>query len=577
MRRCCAITLAALAAAAAGRAAGNPECSDGNHRSFDVIVYGSTPGGIAAAIAAANSAARPSVLLLSPTPHIGGMMSGGLGHTDKGNVSVIGGLARTFFRKVCEHYGSKDPDGCFEFEPHVAETILESMLASSPAVRLAGDDCEAASFDRAVSGRGTGLRGAWLSDQAREPAAGAAAAPQQSLRSVTTAGGSTFAASVFVDASYEGDLLVGSGADAVWGREGRAAFNESMAGRLPMPEPYANPENQFGVFVNATAPGGGVLPLVWPGSVAAVGDGDNRTMAYTFRLCMTDDPSNTVPLPDPPGGYDPARFELLRRYIRALPAAAANSSASYWMPSSIPGRKLDVNNRGAVSTDFILGSWTYPTATPAERRAIAAAHADYILGLLRFLRTDPAVPQAVRSEISRWGLAKDEFADSPIVPHWPYQLYVRECVRLRGAHVFSQADRTTDLGKADSVAVGSYNIDVHNGQRFMGSETGRLVNEGNFDRWGPTKPDAKGSFDIPFRALVPRDEPSQPSNVLSPVCASATHVGYGALRLEPQYMAMGQAAGVAAAMAWAGGVAVQRVDVQALQAELVAAGQIIHR
>jgi hypothetical protein len=564
-----------------------------------------------AAIAASQQ--DTSVLLLDRAPlgHIGGMVTGGLGKTDAGNSSVIGGLARTFFNGICKAYhGSAKPsETCFEFEPHVAEEVMDAMLANSTVVLASGSECGITKFNvaspivpNAWSGRADRLRGAWLDSWPR-PAAKAdtrtrtststgnstgtgagtgnststGTASQQKLLSVTVKGGTTFEGTAFIDGSYEGDLLLGSGVDTVWGREGQSAFNESMAGRLPMPDPFANPQNQFGVFVNATGPDGRALPLVWPGGIVASGLGDNRSMAYTYRLCFTQDAKNKVPIPTPPGGYDPSRWEVLRRYIAALPANQANDTSYYWGPSEIPNGKTDINNRGAVSTDYILGSWSYPTGTWAERDLIAMDHINYILGWLHFLRTDEAVPESVRAEFLSWGMAADEFADNPILANWPRQLYVRECVRMRGAFVFTQADRTTSLSKADTIAVGSYNIDVHNGQRFIGSESGRLVNEGNFDRWGPGRPDAAGSFEIPYSSLVPRKDALQPSNVLSPVCASATHVGYGALRLEPQYMGMGEAAGIAAALAVQANVAVQAVDIGALQAQLVQRGQIIHR
>lgn len=537
-----------------------------------------------AAIAASQQ--NMSVLLLDRAPlgHIGGMVTGGLGYTDAGNASVIGGLAAQFFGKICQAYGMPSVSGrmCFQFEPHVAESIMDGMLSASTVVLASGSQCGIQSFNTAVALTGnSNLRGAWLANLSmtagNDNSNSSRRATQQSLLSVTVVGGATFEGKVFVDGSYEGDLLVGSGADAVWGREGQSEYNESMAGRLPMPEPFANPQNQFGVFVNASNADGSALPLLWPGEVAAVGAGDNRTMAYTYRLCFTQNSSNMVPVPMPPGGYDPAQWEVLRRYIAALPASQANDTSFYWMPNRIPMGKTDINNRGAISTDFLLGSWSYPTASWAERDAIALAHVDYTLGLLHFLRQDAAVPASVRAEFSSWGMAADEFADNPVLAHWPRQLYVRECVRMRGSHVFTQADRTTSLSKADTIAVGSYNIDVHNGQRFVGADSGRLVNEGNFDRWGPGRPDAAGSFEIPYGSLVPRAEASQPNNVLSPVCASATHVGYGALRLEPQYMGMGEAAGVAAAMAAESGVPVQEVDVPSLQSRLVGRGQIIYK
>lgn len=509
----------------------------------DVLVYGGTPGGIQAALAAANEGL--TVILATPMPLLGGMMTGGLGATDTGNTTAIGGAALAFFQAVCAAYGKPVPPagGCWDFEPHVAGAIFDALVAAAPrvAVRLNATLVRAT----VASGRVTSVA---LAATAAAEAAGTAAA----LRALPAA---DVAARVFIDASYEGDLLDAAGVATAVGREGREAYNESHAGVLA--EPSAFGQHQFNVFVDAVNhTTGAPLPGVSGDPPGAVGAGDAKVQAFNFRLCMTRNASNLRPFPRPPS-YDAGDWEIARRF---LAAANVTRFTSLMNLVPIPGAKTDTNNNGPVSTDIIGGSWAWPRGTPAARRAVFDAHVRYTLGFFWFLQTDAGVPPPVQAEARTWGLAADEFVATGGVPP---QLYVREGRRLVGDFVFTQRDRQTNVSKADSIGLFSYNIDSHHAQRYVDARGGAM-NEGDFELYG-------GPLgQIPYRALLPPR--GSVGNVLAPVPLSASHMGYGCLRLEPQLMVIGQAAGVAAAHAVSAGVDVQDVDVPALQARLRALG-----
>lgn len=516
---------------------------------FDVAVYGATPAGIQAALAVVSEGG--TAFLASPMAHLGGMMTGGLGATDVGNASAIGGASLAFFVEVCRAYGKPVPreGGCFAFEPHVAEGIFQRIVAGAGprlTVRLG------ATLVGAARGSGGGLASISLAPTAAAEAARDAAA----LRALA-AGADVVSASAFIDATYEGDLLAAAGLTTAIGRESREVYNESYAGVLA--EPSAVGSHQFKVNVDAIDHSTGLpLPLVSRNPPGAVGSGDAAVQAYNFRLCMTRNQSNRVPFPRP-ANYQTSDWELARRWF-----AASNISAfgSLMNLVAIPGGKTDTNNNGPISTDAIGMSWGWPAATPAERRDIFAAHLNYTQGFFWFLQTDSAVPAAVRAEALEWGLAADEFTDST---NWPAQLYVREGRRLVGDFVFRQQDRQKDIRKNDSVGLFSYNIDSHNAQRYVGPG-GHALNEGDFELYG-------GPLgQMPYRAMLSRRAEVAGANVLAPVPLSASHMGYGCLRLEPQLMILGEAAGVAAVQAIAAGVSVQELDVAALQARLRSRG-----
>jgi hypothetical protein len=496
--------------------------------SYDVVVYGATASGVAAVVAAARQGAR--VALVEPGTHLGGMVSGGLGHTDTGKKETIGGLSLEFYKRVGRHYNQPF---AWEIEPHVAEDIFKTM------VREAKVD---------------------VVYRTRLREHGAVQKKGGRLTSATMENGDVFSARVFIDASYEGDLMAQSGVDFTWGREGRDQYDESFAGAR---EGHRYAGHWFEVPVSAYDSHHKLLPNINSGPRGKAEAADKKVQAYNFRMCLTKDKGNQVAIPKP-RNYNPHEYELLARLIAATVKAKKSVPplGQLIIISHLPNGKSDINNHGAFSTDYIGRNWDYPTASYKRRAQSWREHADYTAGFFYFLGHDPRVPGELRDETLQWGMAKDEFTDTS---NWPFQLYVRECRRMVGEYVMVQRDLETEVSKPDAIGMGSYNTDSHNVQRYV-DEKGNAQNEG--DVQVPTIP-----FQIPYRVLLPRR--SQCSNLLVPVCASASHIGYGALRLEPVYMIMGEAAGIAATMAAGGQQAVQAVDPGTLAKELKKRGAVM--
>src|SRR6266508_610561 len=494
---------------------------------FDLVVYGGTAGGVIAAVAAAREGLN--VALVEPGTHLGGMVSGGLGWTDYGRKEVIGGYSLEFFERVGRKYGR---DVEWHFEPHVAEAVFQEM-AKEAGVHVFLNH-------RLREKNGVRKTGARLSE-------------------ITMENGATFRAGVFVDATYEGDVMARAGVSYTWGRESATEYNESLAGVREH-----TPFHQFRARVSALDAAGRLLPEIMPRSTDPVGAADKRVQAYNFRLCMTKAADNRVPWPKP-RGYDGARYELLARYLPALEGELARllTINDVMKADVVQNGKTDTNNNGAFSTDYIGGSYDYPNGSYASRARIRQAHVDYIQGFLYFLATDSRVPPLLAAEMKTWGLCRDEFADAD---HWPHQLYVREARRLVGEYVMSQKDTQTELTKPDPIGMGSYNSDSHNVQRRPTEDGMAVENEGDMQvRVSP--------YQIPYRLLLPKR--SQATNLLVPFCFSATHVAYSTLRMEPQYMIMGHAAGVATKMAIDRGAAVQDIETAALAARLKAQRAIL--
>ncbi len=502
----------------------------------DVIVYGSTPGGFCAAIAAAREGA--SVMLIEPTDHVGAMSTGGLSHCDSNQMvrGSVMGLFDEWHARVVKDYtdrGLKMPynpavkdQSRWTFEPHVAMRVTMQMLDEAGVTVLTEHYLESVTK--------AGPRIATL---------------------VTKRG--TFSGKVFVDGTYEGDLMAAAGVDWTIGRESRADYGESLAGQQ-YPKPKMN--------IDGFDDNGKLLPLVTTAGRGPEAAGDTNIMTYSFRLCLTEDPKNRVPLPEP-DNYDPARFEIVRRFLKA----GGNSNQIGFDLYELPGGKLDGNNSigRQFSIGLVGGGTNWHTADEQGRQAIWEAHKQYTLEFYHFLTTDPTVPEALRKRYSRLGLCKDEFAS---YDHFSPALYVRESRRMKGSYVIRQQDILDDPTKDDPIAISSFPIDSHDCQRIA-IEGGGVINEGTIFPVRKKNPPQGYAYHVPYRSILPK--PEQATNLLVPVALSCTHVGISSLRIEGSWMIIGQGAGVAAALSAQQDVAVQELSYANLRERLLAQGQVL--
>eukprot|EP00037_Helgoeca_nana_P025636 m.283617 g.283617 ORF g.283617 m.283617 type:complete len:560 (-) comp27006_c0_seq1:132-1811(-) len=514
---------------------------------FDVVVFGATPGGIVAAVAASRQlGATGSVALVEPSRWIGGMAAGGLGCTDKVGTSAVGGIALEFVNRTQAVYpkNRRLPHCTRSFEPHVATEVFTTLLHEANVTVL---------LSMNLFGVGTAA---------------------SRITHITVGQSTSITAKVFIDATYEGDLLAAAGVGYTIGREGTSQYGESGAGRRPLVNTSCG--YGFKAAIDPFGPDGKVLPLIYGGPVAAVGAADAKVMAYNYRLCLTNatNPGLRVALVQPPD-YDPAMWEAPRRYMKAHPPAVLSPEVLkiYMIASSGDGIKTDVN--GATfpfSTDLIGGSWAYPNGTDSERQRVIDAHVAYTKGLLWFLQTDTSVPPQLRAQMKSWGWCGDEFKDND---HFPFQLYVREARRMLGAAVATETQmRAVHLADQNaSVGVADYATDCHGVEMALRSSTstGSAVPavEGCIDATNVTS----RAWEIPYSAITPTRADAQ--NLLVPVAVSASHVAFASIRLELTWMVLGQSAGVAAAMAASMGIAVQDVPLPALHAALLRGGQVL--
>jgi hypothetical protein len=500
--------------------------------STDLVVYGGTASGVMTAYSAAREGLR--VVLLEPGVHLGGMVTGGLSATDLGHYTIIGGYAREFYMKAAARYGLHNLDRPENWlsEPHVDDEIFRAMLKDA--------GVEVHFHERLRERDGIDLQ-------------------EKHLVSVTTEDGKHWPAKIFADCSYEGELMAQSKVSYTWGREAASAYGEDLAGVRGN-----TPKHQFLWPLSAYDEHQHLLPEIDPGPLAAPGTGDKKVQAYNFRLILTNDPADRLPFPRP-AGYDRSRFALLERYLNEFQQhmGRAPGFRDITNPVMIPNHKADFNNNGPVSTDYIGHSWKYPEADYAGKAALWQEHLLYTQSFFYFISQDAAVPASLRAEVNQWGLPKDEFADTD---HWPNQLYIREGRRMVGEYVMRQADLQTDRTKPDSIGMGSYNSDSHNIQRVVMAD-GTVKNEG--DVQVPVEP-----YEIAYRSITPRR--SETENLLVPVCLSASHAAYSSVRMEPQYMIIGQAAGVAAAISVHRHQKIQDVAVPELQERLQRRGAILH-
>jgi hypothetical protein len=520
-------------------------------QSFDLVIYGGTPAAISAAIQAKRMG--KSVVIVCPEKHLGGLTSSGLGWTDSGRKEVIGGIAREFYHKVWqqyqkpeswrwqkrEEYGNRgqgtlaidgDQRTMWIFEPHVAEQVFEDLVAENRILVVRNEW-----LDRE---RGVRKRDARLSE-------------------IAMLSGKRFAGRVFIDATYEGDLMAAAGVRYHTGREANSVYGERHNG---VQKDLRDHDHYFKArispFVVPGDPSSGLLARVQSGGPGRNGDGDKRIQAYCYRMCLTQVPENRVPFPKP-DGYDASQYELL---LRVLQSGWREVFAKF---DPIPNAKTDTNNHGPFSTDNIGMNYDYPDASYARREEILKEHTLYQKGLMYFLANDPRVPGDVGTPMAKWGLAKDEFPDTG---NWPRQIYVREARRMLGEYVMTEQDCTGERSTPRPVGMGSYAMDSHNVQRYV-TPDGYVQNEGDVGGHLP------GPYKISYGSLVPKRQECR--NLIVPVAVSASHIAYGSVRMEPVFLILGQSAGTAAALAIDANAAVQDVDYGGLCKRLLADGQVL--
>lgn len=513
----------------------------------DVVVYGGTSAAIAAAIQAKKEG--KTVVVVSPDKHLGGLTSGGLGWTDSGNKAVIGGLSREFYRKVKKHYDQPgawvhqkpeqlkqyraDEDGMWTFEPHVAEQTFEAWVKEHGI---------------------TVVRDAWLDR------AGGVQKDGAKIASIKTTDGRTFAGKMFIDATYEGDLMAAAGVSFTTGREANSQYGETLNGVQKARAVSHQFTNKVDPYVVPGDPKSGLLPNIHNGDPGEDGQADKRLQAYNFRTCMTNVEANRVPFPKPEG-YDAKQYELLLRDL------VAGSRHVFGKIDPAPNGKTDTNNHGSFSTDYIGMNYDYPEATYERRKEIIKAHEVYQKGFYYFLCNDPRVPEDVRKKMGQWGLAKDEFVDNG---NWPHQIYVREARRMVGAFVMTELHLRMTEPTRDPIGMGSYNMDSHNVQRYVARDAdGKPFarNEGDI------QVSPGGPYPVSYRAIVPKA--GEADNLLVPVCLSSSHIAYGSIRMEPVFMILGQSAATAACLALDGGTSVQDVPYEKLKEKLLKDGQVL--
>ncbi|ORL46161.1 hypothetical protein IIF7_06306 [Zunongwangia atlantica 22II14-10F7] len=518
----------------------------------DVIIYGGTSSAVIAAVQIKKMG--KSVILVSPDKHLGGLSSSGLGYTDTGNKAVIGGLSREFYHRIYNYYAKEETwkwqkkedygnqgqgtpaiDGknrtMWIFEPHIAEQVFEDFIKEYNIIV----------HREAFLNRNSGVE---VNDG--------------EIKSFRTLSGQKYAAKVFIDATYEGDLMAAAGINYHVGREANNKYDEKWNGVQKDVfhhkhnfmdfniSPYKNPEN----------PSSGLVHGVSKEHPGKTGSGDKKLQAYNFRLCLTQVKDNLVPFYKP-DSYNEDDYELLAR----LYEAGWDETFNKFDP--IPNLKTDTNNHGPFSTDFIGANYEYPEASYERRAEIIKDHENYQKGLFYFIATDERIPEDIQNKIKTWGYAKDEFQDNN---NWPHQIYVREARRMLGEYVMTEHDILGHKKVPQPIAMGSYTMDSHNVQRYI-TPDGYVQNEGDLG----IKP--KNPYQIAYGAIVPKKK--ECSNLLVPLALSSSHIAFGSIRMEPVFMILGQSAATAAIIAIEEKKPVQEINYKSLKAELKKEGQII--
>ena len=534
--------------------------ADLRENQYDLVIYGGTSAGLAAAIQASRM--KKKVVVLVPGNRVGGLTTGGLGQTDIGNKQAIGGISREFYQKIKEYYNDQDhwkwqekseymdggqtrtgehEDAMWTFEPSTAMEVYHGMLQQESVnvrynLRL--------DREQGVMSKGG------------------------SIVSISMESGEVFHGKMFIDATYEGDLMAAAGISYTTGREGNDQYGENLNGVQAndtsltlLGTVSANGRNHN--FVEGVDPyiikgdkSSGVLPYIDVTGPGEAGVGDHRVQAYCFRMCLTEHPENRIPFARP-GDYKELNYELLIRNYEA------GFNHVPWINSKMPNKKTDSNNRTGFSTDFIGQNYTYPEASYAERKRIIERHRSYQQGLMWTLANHPRIPENIRTEVSRWGTCKDEFERED---GWQQQLYVREARRMISDYIMTQKHCEGIEVVEDAVGLAAYGMDSHNVQRYI-TKDGFVRNEGNVEAH------VKGPYPVSYRSIIPKA--SECDNLFVPVCLSATHIAFGSIRMEPVFMVMGQSAATAACMAIDGGIPVHELSYEKLKEQLIMDKQIL--
>ena len=517
-----------------------------------MVIYGGTSAAVTAAVQLSRMG--KSVIIVCPEEHLGGLTASGLGWTDTGNKEVIGGIAREFYHRVYKYYddpetwkwearseygnkgqGTPAIDGknrtMWIFEPHIAEKVFEDLVREENV---------------------TVIRDAWLDRSA------GVKIDQGTIESITMEDGATYQADIFIDATYEGDLMAAAGVSYHVGRESLETYGEKWNGVQVgvLHHGHHFGDMQISPYIVPGDPGSGVLPRISTDDPGEKGAGDDKVQAYCYRTCLTKVEENRVPF-HKPENYDANEYALLPRIF------AAGWNEVFHKFDAIPNAKTDVNNHGPFSFDNIGMNYDYPEGTYEQRKAIIEEHINYQQGLLYYLANDPAVPEEIRSEMSQWGYAKDEFVDTD---HWPHQIYVREARRMIGDYVMTEHEIMGDTYVEQPIGMGSYTMDSHNTQRYI-TEEGYVQNEGDIG----VHPDQP--YSIALGTVVPKS--SECKNLLVPVAVSSSHIAFGSIRMEPVFMILGQSAATLAGLALDQSVGIHDISYDELKSHLVKDGQVL--
>lgn len=494
-------------------------------RTVDICVYGGTSSGVIAAYTAKKSG--KSVLLIEPGKHLGGLTSGGLGYTDIGNKFAISGLALDYYRRIGKHYGKFEQ---WIFEPHVAESLFKEYISRAKVEVLFSQRLKSVKKEKNT------IKEITL---------------ESTAPGITK--GETIRAKVFIDCTYEGDLMAKADVSYMVGREPNSRYNELYNG-VQMRDKHQFVDG-IDPYKIKGKPESGLLWGISDAQLAAQGSGDSKVQTYNFRICLSSDPNNQLPITKPEG-YDPEKYELLLRVLEKEPQRPFDLIMK---PDLMPNHKTDINNNGPFSTDMIGMNYNYADGSYEQRKQIQKAHELYTKGFLYFIGHDPRMPSHLRHEMLKWGYPKDEYTDNG---NWSPQMYIREARRMIGEYVMTQANCEGKEIVTDGVGMAAYTMDSHNCQRVVIEKNGtRMVkNEGDVQVGGfPPYP-------VAYRSLIPKE--AECNNLLVPVCLSASHIAYGSIRMEPVFMVMGQAAATAAVQSIDQHCTIQGINIQQLQKAL---------